>query len=513
MPNKINSNDSGLSIADETDLRILPGAGGVNAVWYAQEPNSENLSSELSMVVRSPINASRQNQKGTATGNSASGGFNSDFTKSNMKRLLQGFMFADARELASSAPLNGTAAVMTSAAAVDKSYNAVSGLGIFAANEIVYASGNANAINNGLKTVVSSVAGKVTVAEAVVDEAIAQSGAKLEKVGYRMAAADAAFVVVSGIPSLTTVAADFTTMAGMFPGNWLFIGGDLPANRFANNVGYARIATVAAKALTFDDTTFTPVTEAGTGKTIQVFMGTVIRNEKLPSLIKRRSYQIERTLGFGAVGQQAEYYTGAVPNQFTLNIPKVDKLTCDVTFVACDTEYRTGDVGDTVKPGIRVSAPGEPAYNTSSDVYRIKMAILNPATSVPTALFGYVDGASIAIDNGVTPDTAVGVFGAFDMSLANFAVSGTITAFFSTVAAVAAVRRNVDVGFSVINAAKNAGFVFDIPLVGLGGGSVNVEKDKAIKIPLTAAGAENKNGYTMLCVMYSYLPTVAMPTF
>ena len=514
MPNKINSNDTGLSIAEELTLKVLPGVAGADAVWYEQEPNGyPSFGGELSMMVRSPINSSRQDQKGTATGNTANGGFTADFTKSNMKRLLQGFFFADARELASTAPLSGAAVVMSSALAADKSYNAPAGLAVFAANELVFVSGYNNALNNGIKNVVSAVAGKVVVAENTVDEAVAPSGAKLEKVGYKLAVGDAGFVVASGIPSLSVTAGDFTTMAGMFSGNWIFIGGDVATNRFANNVGYARIATVAAKALTFDDTTFTPVTEAGTGKTIHVYLGSVVRNEKLPSLIKRRSYQLERRLGMGPTAVQAEYVVGAVANQFTLNIPKVDKLTCDLSFVGCDTEYRSGETGDLVKPGIRVVAGGESAYNTSSDVYRIKMAILNPVTSNPTPLFGYVDGASIAIDNGITPDTAVGVFGAFDVSTGNFKVSGSITAFFSTVAAVQAVRKNSDVGISVINASKNAGFVFDIPLVGLGGGMVNVEKDKAIQIPLTASGAENKNGYTMLSVLYSYLPTIAMPTF
>lgn len=514
MPNKINSNDTGLSIAEELSLKVLPGVAGADAVWYEQEPNGyPSFGGELSMMVRSPINASRQDQKGTATGNTANGGFTADFTKSNMKRLLQGFFFADARELASTAPLAGAAVVMSSALAADKSYNAPAGLNVFAANELVFVSGYNNALNNGVKNVVSAVAAKVVVSETTVDEAVAPSGAKLEKVGYKLAVADAGFVVASGIPSLTVTAGDFTTMAGMFPGNWIFIGGDVASTRFANNVGFARIATVAAKALTFDDTTFTPVTEAGTGKTIHLYLGAVVRNEKNPALIKRRSYQLERRLGMGPTAVQAEYVVGAVANQFTLNIPKVDKLTCDLSYVGCDTEYRTGEVGDTVKVGVHVVAPGESAYNTSSDIYRIKMAILNPGTSNPTPLFGYVDGASIAIDNGVTPDTAVGVFGAFDVSTGNFKVSGSITAFFSTVAAVQAVRKNSDVGISVISASKNSGFVFDIPLVGLGGGMVNVEKDKAIQIPLTAAGAENKNGYTMLSVHYSYLPTLAMPTF
>jgi hypothetical protein len=76
---------------------------------------------------------------------------------------------------------------------------------------------------------------------------------------------------------------------------------------------------------------------------------------------------------------------------------------------------------------------------------------------------------------------------------------------------VKAVRANADVGLSIIAASKNAGFLFDIPLLGLGGGRLNVEKDAPIMVPLEPAGAENLNGYTLLYQVFPYLPTVAMP--
>ncbi|MCW2763978.1 MAG: hypothetical protein JWR85_4179 [Marmoricola sp.] len=508
--NKVDSNITGLAIAEEQSLKVLP----ATPVWYGMEPNSySDLGGDLSMVARAPINPSRQNQKGTITDLDASGGFNTDFTKTNLVRLLQGFLFADAREQPSTAPLNAAATVFTSAASADKSYNAAAGLAIFTAGNLALASGWTNAANNGLKKIVTSVAAKITVVETVIDEAAPPAAAKLVRVGHEFAAADAAIVVTSGIPSMTLVAGDFTTMPAFFPGNWIYIGGDVAGSRFVNNRGFARIATVAAKAVTFDDTAFPPVTEAGTGLSIRVFFGTAIRNELDPTLIKRRSYQVERQLGIGDTpgAPQAEYITGAVANEFTLNIPKADKLNADMTFVGCDNQQVTGAPGDTIKAGIRVAALAESAFNTSSDIVRIKMAILDPNTSNPTALFGYVDEANIAITNDVTPNKAVGTLGAFDTTAGNFGVSGSVTAFFTTVAAVKAVRNNADVGLSVIGASKNAGFVFDVPLLGLGGGRLSVEKDAAIMLPLETAGAQSKFGNTLLFTSFPYLPTVAMP--
>ena len=508
MPNKIDSNITGLAYAEETTLKTLPGT----PIWYGLEPNSySDFGGELSTVARAPIDPSRQNKKGTITDLDASGGFNIDFTKSNLTRLLQGFFFADARELPNTKALNAAAVALTGVTASSKTYAAASSLGSFTANQIVFASGFTNAANNGLKTVASSTAGTVVVNETLTDEASPPAAAKLETVGFQFASGDISLAVTSGVPSLVATAADFTALPGLIPGLWVFIGGDAAGTRFANNVGYARIKSIAAKAIVFDDTSFTPATEAGTGKTIRLFVGTVVKNEKTPSLIKRRSYNIERQLGQGPTSTQAEYLEGAVANEFTLNVPQADKLNADLTFVACNNTHRSGETGDEIKGGTRIGVAGEDAYNTSSDIYRIKMSVIDPASSNPSALFGYVSEANVSINNNVSPNKAVGILGAFDTTAGNFEVGGSITAYFTTVSAVRAVRQNANVGLSIIGASKNAGFVFDIPLLGLGGGRLNVEKDAPITVPLEPAGAENPNGYTMLYEAFSYLPNVAMP--
>lgn len=512
--NKTDSNITGLAFAEEVCLKQLPTLAddGADPVWRALEPNSySDFGGEISTVARSPIDPSRQNKKGTITDLDASGGFNQDFTQTNLTRLLQGFFFADARQMPSTQPINGAALAIASVTASTKTYALPSGGAAFLAGMLLSASGHANAANNGVKTVASSTGTTVVVAETVADEATPPVAAKLEVVGRQLASADANIAVVGGVASLVVTAADFTTWPELFPGRWIFIGGDASTNKFANNVGYARIKTVNAKSLVFDDTTFTAVNETGTAKLIRLFIGTVIKNEKTPSLIKRRSYSIERQLGEGPTATQAEYLEGAVANELTLNVPQADKLNADLTFVACDNTHRSGESGDEIKVGTRVAAPGEDAYNTSSDVYRIKMNVIDETSSNPAALFGYVSESNISINNGITPNKAVGVLGSFDVSAGNFEVGGSITAYFTTVAAVKAVRANADVGLNMIFAAKNAGFIFDIPLLGLGGGRLNVEKDAPITVPLEPAGAENANGYTLLYETFAYLPNLAMP--
>lgn len=515
--NKIDSNITGLAIAEEACLKqlpdVTPGSGlGDAAVWYALSPNKyADFGGDITTVASAPIVASRQNRKGTVTDLTASGAFNIDFEQSNLVRFLQGFFFADAREPSTTKPLNAAQIDMTSVTASTKTYALASGGASYVAGQLIFCTGFSNSSNNGIKTVASSTGTTVVVVESVVDEPSPPVDAAFQRVGFQLASGDTNVAVVGGVASLLSTALDFTTLPDLFPGKWLFIGGDATATHFSNNVGFARIKSIAAHAIVFDDTTWSAANETGTAKTIRLFSGIVIKNENTANLIKRRSYNIERTLGEGETATQAEYLVGAVPNELTVNIPQADKISADLTFSACDNVHRSGESGDEMKPGTRVpSVIGNP-INTSSDIYRIKMSVHDDASSNPSALFGYVSDASLMIKNNVTPNKAVGVLGAFDNSAGNFEVGGSITAYFTTVAAVKAVRANADVGLSMIVASDNAGFLFDLPLLGLGGGRLKVEKDKPIEVPLTPAGAENSNGYTLLYEVFAYLPNVAMP--
>ena len=503
---KIDSNITGLSIAEEECLKQLPDV----PEWIRLDPNSySDFGGELTTMARSPIDPSRQNKKGTVVDMDASGGFNIDMTRTNLNKHLQGFFFADAREPFTTKPMNAVQVPITAVDGAAKTYT-FAGANALAAGQLIYVEGFVNPANNGLKTVASVTAGALTVVEALVTE-VPPVGAFLNRTGGSLPAGDVAMTVVNGVASLTSTATDFTTFPGLIPGKWIYIGGDAAGSAFVNNRGFARIGVIQENALIFDDVTWQPVNESAAGA-IRFFTGVVIRNEKEPALIKRRSYSLERTLGEGEEGTQGEYLDGAVANELTLNIPQGDKLNVDMSYVACENNYVTGKVGDTLRAGSRVPLTGNAsAFNTSSDVYRMKMAVLDPANSNPGSLFGYVTEASISINNNASPIKAVGILGSVDISVGNFEVGGDITALFTTVEAVRAVRNNADVSFNIIFARDNSGFIFDIPLLGLGGGRLNVEKDNPITVPLEPAGAENKYGYTAQYEYFPYLPNLAMP--
>lgn len=628
-PRKIDSNATGLSFA-ETICGRLPTVedDGYLPTWYEMEPNSySDLGGGITTTARRPISASRQRKKGVTTDLNAGGGFNQDFTQTNFKRLMQGFLFADAREKATTAPLNGTPVVITGAVAATDTYTAAAGLSVFRAGMLVLVSGFATAANNGVKRITAVDDDAITVAEALTDETPAGT-VTIQAVGWQFATAGADMALVGALGRLTLtgaapvaatgtitvvgpVAAETVTVAGieytfvaavvdpydvligatdddtaanlaaaingdvvgtdanplvsaevatnvvtvtaliagaagneielaeavadvgftvsganlaggtgfsfyemgLIAGEWVYLGSDTASERFANNNGYARISAITDQTILFDKTTWTPAAEVGTGKDIRLWVGDTIKNEKDPELVVTRYYEFERTLGQDGDGVQSEYLTRAVLNEFTLNIPLPEgedaKLNADITIVAGDSEQRTGLEGR--KAGPFVPAPGEDAYNTASHIVRMRMAVIDEATSRPSALFAYLSEGTLSINNNVTPVKAVGTLGSIDVNVGDFDVGGEVTAIFSTVAATRAVRQNADVTLDFIAAAGNAGFVFDIPLLSLGGGIIDIEPGREVRVPLELFGAENPNGYTLLHTNWAYLPTQAMP--
>jgi hypothetical protein len=506
--NKIDSNITGLAYAEEAVLGSLPGENGQagTPVWNRLNPNSYNdFGGEIITVAPNPINPSRQRRKGVTTDLNASGGINHNFTFSNLRDLMQGLMFADEREKGYEEPTGVTGT----------DYEVASTTG-FLVNSLIKGQGFTNAANNGLDVVTAVVADTTIAAAQTTVEGSPPTGANIRVVGYEGTTGDIDVDVSGSLPALTSTALDFTTL-GLVPGQWIFLGGDIAANQFTNavNNGFKRIRTIAAQRLEIDKSDAAMVAETAAGVDLRIFFGDVIRNET-GSLIKRRSYNIERTLGApddAAPAQiQSEVLIGAVPNEFTLNIPSADLLNADITFVATDNAQRDGVTGP--KQASVQDAAASKEYNTSSDVTRIRLSTVSDVNAAPAALFAFITEGSISINNNVTPNKAVGVLGAFDVTAGTFTVSGSLTAYFADVAATQAVRNNSDVTLDIGFARDNQGIIFDLPLIALGDGRLSVEVDQPITLPLTTDAASGQDvdtnlDHTMLITYFNYLPNAA----
>ena len=506
--NKIDSNVTGLRYAEEASLGVLPGTPD----WIPMEPNSySDFGGEVSKIARNPINPSRQRKKGVSVDLDASGGIVSDITQTNVQSLLQGFMFADLRP-------KGTE-IATGIAIVGASpdqYDVASTTG-FLAGSLVKGSGFVEAANNGVNEILTvNVDASVEVLEGSLVAEVPAADASIRVVGHVGAASDIDVDVSGALPALSSTLLDFTTL-GLIPGEWVYIGGDSAGSSFVNavNNGFARVRSVAAGLLTFDKTSGTMVTETGTGLSIELYFGTVLKNE-LGTLIKRRTYQLERTLGAPddslPAEVQSEYLVGSVPSELTFNIPSAEKVTLDMSFVSQTIEQYTGAEG--VKTGNRPSLIEADAFNTSSDFSRIKLAKVVPGDAAPVDLFAFAEEMTITLGNNLEPNKALGYFGSFEITAGTFEVGGSMTAYFADITATKAIIDNDDLTFDVHMIKQNSGITFDMPLLSLGDGRPNVEQDQAIKLPLTmeaATGAkiDSTLDYTFLFMFWDYLPTAA----
>lgn len=512
--NKIDSNQTGLAYALEAEIGYLPGENG-NAgspVWYRLDPNSyDDFGGEITTVAPNTINSSRQRRKGQVTDLESAGGFNHNLTFSNLTDLMQGVMFAAIREKGVENPT----AIDVSA---DPDIFEVDSTTGFLVGSLIHSSGFANSTNNGLFAVTAVVSDtSIGVADGtLVVDASPATGSKITVVGVSATTGDVDVTSAGDFATLTSTTLDFTTL-GLVPGQWIFVGGDSAGTRFttpANN-GFKRIRSVTENAIVIDKSESAMVTEANTTSAMRIFFGDVLRNEDGTSIV-RRSYQLERTLGVPDTDNpsdvQSEFIRGAIPNEVTINIPSAELMNVDMSFLAIDFLQRDADTGPKQTSVQVFDSTAE--FNTSSDVVRLNLASVSPTNEAPTPLFAYATEVTLSINNNMSPNKAVGVLGAFDMSAGNFEVMAEMEVYFTTVSSTQAIRNNANITLDMAFVKDNAGMIIDLPLLSLGNGRLNVEINEPIKVPITSDAASGEDilstfNHTMLITYFNYLPDAA----
>lgn len=317
-----------------------------------------------------------------------------------------------------------------------------------------------------------------------------------------------------GWPILTTTALDFVAL-GLTPGQWLFVGGDTAVSRFTTmgNNGFKRVRAVTAKTLQIDKSYTDMVAEPGATKEIALYFGQFLRNERKP-LIKHKTIQFERTLGSldGLDPPQAQYITGCTFNEFTMNIPTEDIVKCDLAFIGLGQELHTQ--ADGLKPGTRPDLVEADAYDTSNDIARMNLQVIEDGNPNPDKLFGYVTQAALTINNNATANKAVGVRGAMGVTAGIFQVGGSMTAYFTDVRAMLAIQNNADVTFDMLLRKAGGAIVIDMPLIALGGGIPQIALNEPVLLPLTQEAASGAKvdpllNFTLGFTFFDTLPKLA----
>lgn len=508
---KLDSNISSSRYSVETSFKVANGS----AVWLPLEVNQySDARGQFTKVARNPIDSDRQRKKGVTVDLDAQFGASLDMTQYSAQDLLQGVFFATARQKTNFGG-SGQLTTINSSNQIE----AASGLAVFPVGSLIVlrngtkVAGNSNRV---LRVTVST-ATALTVAETLVAETL-PSNATLTLVGVRTTTADIEVDASGNLPQLISNGTlDFTTL-NLVNGEHIWIGGDAANTAFVNGANncLARVRSVTSSAITIDKASKgAMVTEAPAAGVIEIYFGTVLKNEQI-ALQVRRTYQIERQLGApddASPSQiQSEYFTGCVANEFVLNLDQAAKITTDIKFVSADQELRTGTTG--VKAGTRPAVEAADAQNTSTDLKRVRLARIVSGNESPDPLFAFFPQVTLTINNGVEPLKALTTLGAFDMSAGDFVVNVSLQGYFSSIDAISAIRDNESLTLDMFEFRNNQGWVVDLPHVTAGDGSIQLEKDRPMLVPLTLEAASGEDidpnlDHTMLISFFNGLPDLA----
>lgn len=487
--NKLDSNITETRFSEETSFGTPSGS----AVWLPVEVNSfSDARGQYTKVARNPIASDRQRKKGVTVDLDVQAGWNTDLTQYNIATLLQGLTFSNFRK---KTEFGGAGEIVSINGS--NQFTAASGLDTFAVGSLVVLRGGTQLAGNSnrILRVTVSTATALTVSQTLVAETLPTT-AVLVKVGVRTAAGDLDVNAAGSLPVITSTTLNFVTL-GLIVGDWIWIGGDAALTFFSGNAVnncLARVRAVSANSITIDKASKGPmVTESNTTDTVEIYISRILRNEQIASQV-RRTYQIERQLGApddASPSQiQSEYFTGCVFNEAVFNLDTASKLTVDCKFVGADQELRTGATG--VKAGTRPAIENADAQNTSNDLKRVRLSKIVAGDEDPDPLFAFFPSATVTVNNGVEPLKAITRLGAFDMSAGDFTVSVALQGYFSSIDAIASIKNNDSLTLDIFEFRNNQGWVMDFPLVTAGDGSIQVEKDKPMMVPLTLEAASGE---------------------
>lgn len=496
----ISSDITGLSYAIEDCLRTLPD----NPVWKPLEPNSiDTFGATITTATRTPIGSGRQRIKGEVIDLEAAAGYTTDLTSTNHQDFIEGFLLARARQQA--LMTNDPTPTVTALEADGMTFGVPT---LFAEGDIVMIQGSAVEGANGVRTVATVEADKLSLTFVLPSGVTAfpadasfgtNANGKVVTVGHKMAQGDVKVqynAATKHYSLASTAGFPAGISANVQAGDWVYVSG------LKGYEGYARVtAADAAGLLTFDrilGKADTVVSDAQS--TCELYVSMSIRNpDKFEDMVFH-SFQFEQTLGADADGTQARYVLGAMANEFTLTVPAADKVTAQLSFVACDEDARTG--ADGLKAGTRPPLVTHPMFNASKTSNRVWLHTAGEAEP----LFAYATNATVTINNNMTGVKAIGVEGNMDINVGTFEVGGSITAYFLDMRAVKAIRSNADVGGTVALVGNQVGVIFDMPKMGLSNGQTTIEVNQPVTIALDMAAVRNDLGYTMQYAYFAYLP-------
>lgn len=382
-------------------------------------------------------------------------------------------------------------------------YTVASG-GALQAGTLVFARGFTNAANNGLQVVAAASTGISIKVTAAVLEASPPANATLEVVGFQFAAAD----LVATTTGWTSTAADFTTM-GLQQWEYVWVGGGTAAAPGAFGFtgggyrGFARLNTIAAHAVTLDQTLTAQVGDAGAGKTVQVFFGSFIRNVAKTSADRsEQSFNLELSVPGLDSGGATDfcYASGCLPAQIDLDWQEGKFVMTTTTFI-----------GSTVSTYATARSTG-----ASSAPTPIATGVFNVATETPrlrildtsgNVLCQDMDSFKITIKPNLKGQKQIGNLGAKRVLPGEFDVDISFKGFLLQPDLVNARPLNTNIVFELGIRNNDGGMFISCPQGKFQGGSPDFPQNDAITIAGTfMAHRDPVTNFEISITKFPYLP-------
>lgn len=460
------------------------------------------LSNEVKKAIFTPLSDDRSDRTGTVTLNSAKvDGVKTVLKQHNLVGFLASALMANINQPPSTKPLYGLTS-STPITGMTTTVLTASGGGVstrFKVRDIVQLRGWTNTALN-VKTFLTAVdTTTMTLNDTLAEtESISGTARYVDKVGHRFASGVLS-LAVSG--STVVLASSDTSGDGAFDtmgfelGQWVFVGGDSSATKFASNgVGLARISAIAASSLTFDLVTWAPTNDSGTSKTIELYWGSCIKNRSSEANILSWYWTIAGKLGLDNDGQMIHLAKSAMLDELKLTMPRPDDnsmVMAEMNFIpTAYFAYAGSDAGSAPSSNI-LSATSEVSdtfYTTSSD-FRIAKVYKYGTGANPTNQYALITDIEISTKNNLEAQAFVTNSVYSDVVAKNLEITGKFNAALSTITPLNDIKNDTKYGmllyWSHTFDGRKCGIIIDIPYVDVTTTGTKVSKgDAIITIPV-----------------------------
>lgn len=446
------ANRTQVGIIEESTFGTTPASPKFETLRVTGEPN---LAYQPTTIASNEIRSDRQVTDLPLVDKEAAGNIDMELAAQSQDVLMEGAFFSDWVNKATRD--NRVAAQITSVTAATDVYAVTTGTS-YAEYMLVEAINFTNSANNGVFEAESGsddtevIRGDVTVDESP------PTLAQLRQVGFVGPSAD----IAADATGLTSTLLDFTTM-NLAVGDWVKVGGTAAGDSFATaaNNAWVRVSVIAANDLDFDSTTLPAgwSVDAGTGKTIKVWVGDYIRNGTT-----QKNYSIERQFQDQA-SVLYELFTGMTVDTFNLSAESAAIVDTTFAFIGKDsTSSTTRTSGATDQAALATEI-----LNTSSDVGSLREG----GSEVTTP--NYVISLTMNIANNLRSQKAVANTGNVGIGVGEATVTGSLVTYFGDNTLLTKVLNNTEssLDFRFKDDADNV-LLFDMPRIKFSSGAPDV---------------------------------------